>query len=474
MTIRSKQERHLMERSGWYYYYRQVPARLRSFYEGRKIRIALGTQSMEVARLRRDELADADDDYWAQLKLSLDLEKAGEQMDTTFAKKRYEIAKARALAAGFKFRPVDQLADPAQIEDIVRRLMHIENTAASDGSLNPQVIDAVLGGVEPPSVTISEAMQIYQTDIMKAELRGKSPAQLKLWQQTKDRSLRYFTEVMSDMDIGQIEREDAQAYFKWWNDQVLPDDPNEKPKSPKTANKHFGDIRDLYGKYYTFMGDEERPNPFRNLSFKTKKGKQNKRPPFSNDWVRNRILNTGSMDGLTAEIFLITCILIETGCRPGEVINLRREDIRLDAKVPFIQVAERDDRVQKTDKGTIREIPLVGVALEAAKRAPLGFPKYHDKTNSFSAAASAAFTRRKLFETPNHVMYSFRHSMEDRMKEAGIDYELRLLILGHDNKRPEYGTGGSMEYRRSALRQVEHPFPDDYFETFDATHASFQ
>ena len=472
MTRAQNGERYLKNRGGWYYYYRHVPTRLRPFYAGATIRLALGTQSAEVARVRRDELVEADNDYWGQLKLSLDLEAAGEPMDTSHARKRYDVAKARALAAGFKFRSIDTLADPSQLDDIVRRLSHIEKTAASDGSLNPETIDAVLGGVEAPDVTVSEAMNIYQSEIMRSVLRGKSPAQLKLWTATKDRSLKYFVDIMGDLAMNKITREDAQSYFKWWNDQVQPDDPEEKPKSPKTANKHFGDMRDLYGKYYSYMGDEDRTNPFRNLSFRTKKSKAKKRPPFSDDWVRSKILVKGGLDGLLPELFLTICILIETGCRPGEVINLRPEDICLDADVPHLRVAEREDRQHKTDAATIREVPLVGVALEAAKRAPKGFPRYHDKSNAYSAAVSAAFSRRKLFETPDHVLYSFRHSMEDRMKEAGVDYELRLLILGHENKRPEYGTGGSLTYRRNALMSVMHPYPDDFFAALDASFSA--
>jgi integrase len=276
---------------------------------------------------------------------------------------------------------------------------------------------------------------------------------------------------MGDLPLAEISREEARAYFKWWNDLVAPSDPEEKPKSPKTANKHFGDMRDLYQKYYTFMGEEERQNPFRNLTFRTKKSQQKKRLPFSNTWVRDKFLRTGAMDGLTPELFLTTCMAIETGCRPGELINLRPEDIRLDAKVPHLKIAEREDRQQKTEIGSIREVPLIGVALEAARRAPLGFPKYHDKINSFSAAVSAAFTRRKLFETPDHVYYSFRHSFEDRMKEAELDYELRMLILGHDNKRPEYGIGGSMDYRLKELQKISHPYPTDFFDAFDASPA---
>ena len=58
------------------------------------------------------------------------------------------------------------------------------------------------------------------------------------------------------------------------------------------------------------------------------------------------------------------------------------------------------------------------------------------------------------------------------MKEAGIDFELRCLLMGHDNKRPEYGTGGSLEYRRTELMKIAHPFPRALFEAFDAERAS--
>ncbi len=464
-------EQFLYERNGWYHYHRHVPVKLRGFYDGKLIRVSLETKSLEVAKMRRDELARADDEYWAELKQSLAAEQAGEPLDTAHAKQRYDVAKAKAIAAGFKYRPMGEIADPQKIEEIVKRILAVEQNQTSDGRLNPVVVDAVLGGVDAPKVTISEAMKVYQDEIMTADLRGKSPAQWKLWRQTKDRSLRYFKDVMGDLVMHEITRDDAKTYYKWWNDQVQPEDPDENPKSPKTANKHFGDIRDLYGKYFAYEGEEDRPNPFRNLSFKTKKGKKKNRPPFSDQWVRDKILVKGALDGLSPEIFLTICILIETGCRHGEVINLRPKDIRLDAPVPHICIDEREDREHKTDEATIREVPLVGVALEAAKRAPNGFPKYHDKSNSFSAAASAAFTRRKLFETPGHVIYSFRHSFEDRMKEAGLDYELRMLIMGHENKRPEYGTGGSMAYRRDELLKIAHPYPEDFFDAFDAAHA---
>jgi len=469
MTRSKDGERYLRQRGGWYYYYRHIPRRVHAFYERDTIRLSLDTQSTEVARMRRDVLVEADDEYWAQLKLSLASEEAGQPMDTNLARKRYELAKARAMAAGFKYRPLEQLADPAHLEEIVRRFLNVEQSAASDGRLNPAVIDAVLGGVEQPKTTVSEAMETYKTKIAVGDLLNKSDGQKKLWHNTKERSLRYFVEVIGDKAMIDITRKDAQKYFEWWNRELAPLNPEIKPKKPKTAARHFSDIRKLYSEYFKYMGDEDRPNPFRNLNFKGKS--RTVIPAFETDWIRSKILVRGALDGIIEDLHLAVFMLIETGCRPGEIVNLAPDDIVLNVPVPYIAIRARDDRETKTED-SIREIPLVGVSLEAAKRAPNGFPRYHDNSNSFSAAISAAFRRRNLFPSNAHVIYSFRHAFEKRMQEANIDYALRCLLMGHKHDRPKYGDGGSLAYRKTELLKIAHPVPENLFADFDAARAA--
>lgn len=43
------------------------------------------------------------------------------------------------------------------------------------------------------------------------------------------------------------------------------------------------------------------------------------------------------------ELQLITRMLIETGCRPGEIINLRFEDFRIDELVPYMSIRARKE-----------------------------------------------------------------------------------------------------------------------------------
>ena len=91
------------------------------------------------------------------------------------------------------------------------------------------------------------------------------------------------------------------------------------------------------------------------------------------------------------------------------------------------------------------------------KRAPNGFPHYRDKSALLSNSLMKAFRARGLLPTDAHRIYSFRHAFEKRMLEAGLDYGLRCTLMGHKNNRPQYGDGGSMEYRRGELLKIVHP-----------------
>jgi hypothetical protein len=44
------------------------------------------------------------------------------------------------------------------------------------------------------------------------------------------------------------------------------------------------------------------------------------------------------------------------------------------------------------------------------------------------------------------------------MKEAGLDEELRRILMGHAIDRPRYGSGGSLKWRMGELKRIELPF----------------
>lgn len=101
---------------------------------------------------------------------------------------------------------------------------------------------------------------------------------------------------------------------------------------------------------------------------KTEISRRGRGLPLPPGWIVERILAVGALAELNAEGRAAVHILVETGCRLSEVANLLPAQIRLDHPIPHIIAGST-----KFWEG--REIPLVGVALEAAKKFPAGFPR---------------------------------------------------------------------------------------------------
>ena len=178
-----------------------------------------------------------------------------------------------------------------------------------------------------------------------------------------------------------------------------------------------------------------------------------------------RIFEPNVFEGLNREAALLCFALIETGCRPSELSNILPENICLDADVPHIRIRSTKARQLKS-KASIRDVPLVGISLEAMKLARKGFPHYRERGYLLSQSLTKAFKARKLMPSDNHRIYSFRHSFENRMLEAGIDFGLRFTLMGHRNPRPEYGDGGSLAYRRDEMLKIVHPVSEDLLKGF--------
>ncbi|MEL6725490.1 MAG: DUF6538 domain-containing protein, partial [Pseudomonadota bacterium] len=67
MTIIRDPDRFLLKRGKRWYYQRRVPGQFSHLDQRRFAKVSLKTESLEIARVRRDQLADADDEYWMAL-----------------------------------------------------------------------------------------------------------------------------------------------------------------------------------------------------------------------------------------------------------------------------------------------------------------------------------------------------------------------------------------------------------------------
>lgn len=452
MAVMKRLNQHLKRRGGRWYYQRRVPQEYADFDDRTLICKALKTESLEIARARRDALMEADEQFWSTVASSTNglNDRDPRSRETKAAMRSYRAARQRAMAKGFMYTPVNEIAVKEDVADILDRLSAIPVRNAPDKSQ----ADAVLGTVSPPDVKISQALEIYYAEIAVTDQIGKSDAQLKSWRKVKRRAVSNFIKVVDDLPMHKINRDHARKFYNWWSDRLRPTD-GSKPLSGNSADRDLGNLRKLFREYWKYEGDENRQNPFRNLNFGNGNSLKDI-PHFEDDFVRSRFLIPSVFDGLNDEATLLVYAMMETGCRPSELANILPENVVLNDDVPHVKIKATRTRQVKT-ASSVRDIPLVGVSLEAMKRAPNGFPHYRDKGNLLSASLMKAFRVRKLMPTKHHRIYSFRHSFEKRMLEAGLDYGLRCLLMGHKNSRPLYGDGGSMEYRRDELLKIAHP-----------------
>ena len=453
-------DQFLLLRNGTWHYTRRVPDRYAHLDKRGRIRCSLRTDSLNLARRKRDDLVEADNAYWASL-----LTDASQNLDNSNiaihspSVNRYNAAKKRAMARGYVYAPTAELVENTGLNEIVARLADALKKA--EPVTQQQEVEALLGGPKPVAPLISKAFEIYCRDLAIGDLKGKSAAQKASWRKIKLRAVNNFIKLCGDLPMDKITRKDGRDFYMWWGKRLNPTD-GTKPLHPNSANRVIGNLRKLFRVYWEYQGEESRENPFRNLRYTDNVYKEI--PPFENEWVRSKFLKLDAFKGLNREATLLVYTMIETGCRPSELANLRPENIHTDKPIPYIQIKPTATRELKSNSAS-RTIPLVGVALQAMNISPNGFPHYRDKEGLLSSSLLKTFRRRGLFPTKDHRVYSLRHSFEKRMLEAEIDHDLRCTLMGHSNSRPKYGDGGSLEYRRDQLLKIVHPIEKNFIET---------
>jgi integrase len=125
---------------------------------------------------------------------------------------------------------------------------------------------------------------------------------------------------------------------------------------------------------------------------------------------------------------------------PAEVGGLAVADVSLGGEVPFVWVRQNSVRRLKTSART-RQVPLVGVALEAAQDAVeragerkemfTGYGASGRGADFLSATLNAALRRAGVPRSPRLTSYSFRHGMVEALRVANVQEDMRRRLLGH-------------------------------------------
>ena len=424
----------LGRRGGVWYYVRRVPPEFAAVEPREIVRISTGIRirddkaGVRAARVAR--------------KIEIDLEAswiAGAGQGAREAAQAIEDARARAQALELPYKPIEDVVKES-LDDIHRRLAALE---VGERRHDPKTVAAAVGGVPLPQILLSGL--VGETEIAKkATLARFSNNQRRKWRNGKVRAIALLTDIVGDKPIDRLTREDALRFVDHWTTRVV-----DGEVQADTANRNLTHITGML----SAVARRHRLPLDRVFAGLRLEGEASRpRPPFSAWWIVNKLLAPGALEGMNAEERAAFLVMINTGARPSEIINLRAAHIHLASNIPHIQVRP-DERVLKTEFSW-RDIPLVGISLEAMRQFPDGFPRYRDNGDAFSAVVSKYLADHGLRESERHTAYSLRHGFKDRLRETEATDELKDELMGHDTRKPKYGDGHGLHLKLKIIEKI--------------------
>jgi integrase len=156
------------------------------------------------------------------------------------------------------------------------------------------------------------------------------------------------------------------------------------------------------------------------------------------------------------------------GARISEVVQLRAEDIFLDAAIPYVKLCAHQDlgQAHKTDEAS-RDVPLTGLGIWAARRALMNSQGHKGWLFRFGLSKGQGqrlinLWLKELLHGTVKRSHSFRHSLQTRLARAGVLEGIICQIIGHADKGKSavsagYFHGYELAQLRDALNLVAIP-----------------
>lgn len=373
------------------------------------------------------------------------------------AAEKFRAAQQLAALRGFQFLSIDSVTQ-APLDEVLRR---VEATQTADGVPDEVIASALLGVVEAPKLRLSDLVEHVET-LAAHDNRFKNSEQMRLWRSPRLRAVNNLIAALGeDLNVVDVGGAEARKFKRWWQVRMAGEG-----QSAQTANKDFAYMSGMLARFYDDLEHDDPPRPFAGVSIQDRHAKPSQKREVPVDWIVEKWFAPDALAGLNDEARDILLMSIETGCRQNEIYNLPASALRLTDPIPHLRIAHElsDDPSERREVKNLpshREIPLVGVALAAAKRHPAGFPRYRNKS-SYSASVNKYLRNNGLL--PEGVTIGgTRHSWEGRMKRAGFEMDDRGELMGHSLKarrgREVYGDEMGLSERFRIAQEVMLPVP---------------
>ena len=276
------------------------------------------------------------------------------------------------------------------------------------------------------TLCLSEACELY--------LRLKGVGKDKVFIRTANRNTQYVTKLLGDRPISSYSSNEAAQFRDWCID---------KGMGIKTVKRVFSSIRAIINLAIAEEG-LDCSNAFARTYFPDDDNAQSRQPISIQDIKKVQSLCKDIDDEMRWLIALIS----DTGMRLGEAAGLLKEDIKLDDRIPHINLRPHPWRSLKT-KGSQRLIPLTKEALWASNRlleanddSIFAFPRYCDAKGCKANSASGGLNKWLHQYVPeNCVIHSFRHSLRDRLRAVECPSDIVDAIGGWKTSGIGHGYG---------------------------------
>ena len=293
------------------------------------------------------------------------------------------------------------------------------------------------------TLRLSEACELY--------LRLKGVGKDKVFTRTANRNTGYVTKLLGDRPISSYSSNEAAQFRDWCIGQGM---------GIKTVKRVFASVRAIINLAISEEGFDC-SNAFAKTYFPDDDNAQSRQPISMEDLKKVQSLCKDIDDEMRWLIALIS----DTGMRLGEAAGLLKEDIKLDDRIPHIDLKPHPWRTLKT-KGSQRLIPLTKEALWASKRlleanndSIFAFPRYCDERSCKANSASGGLNKWLHQYVPdNCVIHSFRHSLRDRLRAVECPSDIVDAIggwktsgVGHG-----YGNGYPLEVLEKWMKRITH------------------
>ncbi|MEM7521407.1 MAG: site-specific integrase [Pseudomonadota bacterium] len=340
---------------------------------------------------------------------------------------------------GFGYMPAADLA-LAPLQQILERTRVVADEPASGRAA---LGDALFGAVDVGGLDVSGLFDHYK-DLTQDRRRDMSDDQFRRWSNARTKAVGNWISAVGDVRVDAITRAQVLKFRAWWWGRVA-----SGSVKAATANKDFSHLGAMLQVVLDLEGIEAR-NPFHGVRFEddTDTG-----VPFSRAWIRDTLLAPGALDVLNDQARDVLLAFVNTGARPSELVDLRRDTIMLGHNIPHIIIAPDKGRRLKT-RHSARLVPLVGVSLEAMRRHPDGFPRYRGRATSWSNLVVPYLREHDLLELEGQSAYSLRHSFSDALQNQNCPDRTRKELMGHALEGINYGDGASLATKLEWVQKV--------------------